>query len=301
MNMKESNKTKRFIQACDCLTPQIQNILLHINESEICEEIRLRAGQHIHAVWNDTEHELGSYFITQNSLQEILSRAARYSVHSYSESLAQGFLPLNGGHRLGVCGTAIINNGKISGIRTISSLNLRIAQEYIGCADSLIPHIFFKNGRPKSVLILSPPAYGKTTILRDLIRQVSMKGIRISVADERGELAAMHQGIAQFDLGTHTDIIEQAPKAQAVLLLLKTMSPKIIALDEITSPNDLQAINYAGNCGVSIFASAHAIDIEDLKSRPLYKEMMKLNIFDIIVSLEKLENIKKINIIQGGI
>ena len=229
--MKE--RTKRFIQACDCLTPQIKNILIHIKECEICEEIRLRAGKPIYAVWNDTEHKLGEYIVTQNNLQEILSRAARYSVHSYSEYIAQGFLPLDGGHRLGICGTAVINNGKISGIRTISSLNLRIAQEYIGCADSLMPHIFFKNGRPKNVLILSPPAYGKTTLLRDLIRQVSNKGIRISIADERGELAALNNGVAQFDIGIHTDVIE-APKAEAVLLLLKTMSPKIIALDEIT-------------------------------------------------------------------
>ena len=296
--MKE--RTKRFIQACDCLTPQIKNILIHIKECEICEEIRLRAGKPIYAVWNDTEHKLGEYIVTQNNLQEILSRAARYSVHSYSEYIAQGFLPLDGGHRLGICGTAVINNGKISGIRTISSLNLRIAQEYIGCADSLMPHIFFKNGRPKNVLILSPPAHGKTTLLRDLIRQVSNKGIRISIADERGELAALNNGVAQFDIGIHTDVIE-APKAEAVLLLLKTMSPKIIALDEITSPNDLKAIDYAGNCGVGIFASAHAINIEDLKNRPLYSEMMKLNIFDIIISLEKHENTRKINILQGGI
>ena len=296
--MKE--RTKRFIQACDYLTSQIKNILILIQECEICEEIRLRAGKPIYAVWNDTEHKLGEYIVTQNNLQEILSRAARYSVHSYSEYIAQGFLPLDGGHRLGICGTAVINNGKISGIRTISSLNLRIAQEYIGCADSLMPHIFFKNGRPKNVLILSPPAYGKTTLLRDLIRQVSNKGIRISIADERGELAALNNGVAQFDIGIHTDVIE-APKVEAVLLLLKTMSPKIIALDEITSPNDLKAIDYAGNCGVGIFASAHAINIEDLKNRPLYSEMMKLNIFDIIISLEKHENTRKINILQGGI
>ena len=165
---------------------------------------------------------------------------------------------------------------------------------------SLIPHIFFKNGRPKNVLILSPPAYGKTTLLRDLIRQVSNKGIRISIADERGELAALNNGVAQFDIGIHTDVIE-APKAEAVLLLLKTMSPKIIALDEITSPNDLKAIDYAGNCGVGIFASSHAINTDDLKNRPLYSEMMKLNIFDIIISLEKHENTRKINILQGGI
>lgn len=296
MNVNENTKIKRFVQACSCFPAQIQNLLLNITDEnkEICEEIRLRAGQPAYALWNSEEHKLGDYIVSQNNLQEILSRASRYSVHSYSESIAQGFLPLDGGHRLGVCGTAIIKDGNISGIRTISSLNLRIARQYIGCADSLIPHIFFKNGRPKSVLILSPPAYGKTTILRDLIRQVSNKNIRTSIADERGELSAMHQGVAQFDLGLHTDIIEQAPKAQAVMLLLKTMSPQVIALDEITSPNDLMAINYAGNCGVSIFASAHAMNIDDLQKRPLYKDMMKLNIFDMIVTIEKNENLRKV-------
>lgn len=299
MNIENTKKIQALMKACDCLPSNIKGIISHIPEEKqvICEEIRIRANQPIYAVWNNKENKISNQITTSSMLQDILSKASRYSVHSYTEYICQGFLPLDGGHRLGICGEAVVKNNCIVGIRSISSLNIRIAHQYLGAADSIISQIFFKNGRIKNVLIISPPAYGKTTLLRDLIRQISNKGVRIAVADERGEICALNQGTPQFDVGMHTDIM-QAPKSQAVLTLLKTMSPQIIALDEVTSPLDIDAIKYAGNCGVYVFASAHAFDIDDLKNRPLYKEMLDLCIFDIVINIKRQENIRIFDVFQ---
>ena len=159
-----------------------------------------------------------------------------------------------------------------------------------------------QGGRLRSTLILSPPGYGKTTILRDLIRLLSGQGVRVAVADERGELAAMHDGVPQFDVGAHTDVLEGCPKAQGTLMLLKTMSPAVVALDEVTSPEDVEAIGFAGHCGVSILATAHAFDREDLCRRPLYRELLALSVFDRIVTIQKqgLNRIYQVEHIGGG-
>ena len=271
---------KRFVQAIGCLTPRLQNIALHLSESQqaTCEELHLRAGHPLHIQVDSAEREIPSPLI--------VSRAARYSVHSYGEALAQGYLPLEGGHRLGVCGTAVVKEGTITGIRTISSLNLRVARQNPEVASSILPNIL-QASRVRSTLILSPPGFGKTTILRDLIRQLSGQGIRIAVADERGEIAAMQDGMPQFDVGPQTDVLDGCPKAPGMMILLKTMSPTVLALDEITSPADVDAITFAGHCGVSILATAHATDLEDLKRRPLYRDLIRLSIFELTLCISK--------------
>lgn len=294
-------RIKQFVQAVGCLPPRLQNTALHLSESrqELCEELRLRAGQPPHSQIGGEEEELAPLPVQAEELREIVSRAARYSVHSYGEALAQGYLPLEGGHRLGICGTAIVKDGQMAGIRTISSLNLRIARQHFGVSDAILPRIR-KDGRVRSALILSPPGFGKTTLLRDLIRQLSRSGVRVAVADERGELAAMREGTAQFDVGPLTDILDGCPKSQGTIILLKTMSPAVVALDEITSPADVEAIAYAGHCGVSILATAHAMDWEDLKKRPLYRELLRLSVFDIAVCITKTEHIRKYQIEEIG-
>lgn len=280
MNMQEL-KIECFSQAVTCLPPRLQKETLAIpnSEKERCEEIRLRTGQRLSIVLDGIEQTAGGVMIHAEDLRETVSRAARYSVHSYSDALAHGYLPLAGGHRLGVCGTTILKEGEIAGIRTISSLNLRIACQTIGIANDIIAQILWEK-HVKNTLILSPPGFGKTTLLRDIIRQLSESGIRIAVADERSELAAMSDGMAQFDLGPQTDIMDGCPKAQGIMILLKTMSPMLVALDEITSAQDVDAIAYAGHCGVSVLATAHAADQNDLKRRPLYQKLMHLGVFE---------------------
>lgn len=304
MNMKGKEvQIKRFVQAIGCLTPRLQNIALHLSESQqaTCEELHLRAGHPLHIQVDGAEQKIPSSLIQTEELREIVSRAARYSVHSYGEALAQGYLPLEGGHRLGVCGTAVVKEGTITGIRTISSLNLRVARQNPGVASSILPNIL-QAGWVRSTLILSPPGFGKTTILRDLIRQLSGQGIRIAVADERGEIAAMQDGMPQFDVGPQTDVLDGCPKAPGMMILLKTMSPTVLALDEITSPSDVDAITFAGHCGVSILATAHAIDLEDLKRRPLYRDLMRLSIFELALCISKDGTNRKYEIQEiGGI
>lgn len=285
MNMQDL-KIECFSRAIACLPPRLQKEALAIPNPEKCEELRLRAGQKLSAVLDGEEQTVSGVVVDVEDLRETVSRAARYSVHSYGDALAHGYLPLTGGHRLGVCGTTILKAGEIAGIRTISSLNLRIACQAIGSADDVIDRIL-EQGCVKNTLILSPPGFGKTTLLRDLIRQLSGKGIRIAVADERSELAAMQDGIAQFDLGPRTDIMDGCPKAQGILILLKTMSPVVVALDEITSPRDVDAIAYAGHCGVSVLATAHAADQNDLKRRPLYQNLMELGVFEQVLVIAR--------------
>ena len=289
MDMKTNDvQRKRFLQAIECLTPQLQAIVLRLDEAgqDACEELRLRAGQPVHAQIDGRERALAGPGVTAGQLREVVSRAARYSVHSYGEALAQGYLPLEGGHRLGICGAAIVKNQAMAGIRTISSLNLRIAGPRPGICLPVLPQIA-RFPRVYNTLILSPPGFGKTTLLRDLICQISGQGVRVAVADERGELAALREGVAQFDIGPHTDVLEGCPKAIGVMVLLRVMSPAVIALDEITAPEDVQAISHAGHCGVQILATAHADGLDDLKRRPLYRDLLALSVFERVLCIAK--------------
>ena len=293
MKMKES-KIQCFTDAVSCLPPRLQNAALNIPDwqKEACEELHLRAGHTISAVLDGCEQQIPGIRIGIEDLRETVSRAARYSVHSYGETLAQGYLPLSGGHRLGICGTAVVGRQMITGIRTISSLNLRIACQSLGSAAPVLRQVLTQ-GSVKNTLILSPPGFGKTTLLRDLIRQISGQGIRVAVADERGELAAMKDGIPQFEIGEQTDVMDGCPKAQGAMLLLKTMSPMVIALDEVTSPQDVEAIAYAGHCGVSVLATAHAADITDLYHRPLYQSLLALQVFEETVTIRKANGVRQ--------
>lgn len=285
---KQEVVLKRYAQAVACLSPRLQNAALSLSDAEklSCEELRLRVGQTLAATLDGREQTVSTVVITAEDLRETVSRAARYSVHSYGDALAQGYLPLEGGHRLGICGTAVVKEGQVAGIRTIAALNLRIAGQEIGSADVVLPEVL-RNGGIQSTLIISPPGFGKTTLLRDLIRQLSTQGVRVSVADERGELAAMHDGIAQFDLGVHTDVMDGCPKAQGAMILLKTMSPDVLALDEITSQQDVEAIAFAGHCGVGVLATAHAAGMDDLAKRPLYQQLLSFQVFERVITITR--------------
>ena len=188
-----------------------------------------------------------------------------------------GFVTLPGGHRLGICGTAVVQNGTITALREPSSLNLRIARQPDGIADRLRDALW---ARPQSVLLCGAPGSGKTTLLRDLIRQLSDRfGWRICVVDERLELAACASGVPQFHLGAHTDVLSGAPKAAGIELLLRTMNPEWIAVDEITAEADIAAIRRASYCGVRFLATAHAADRRELESRPLYRALLQDGFF----------------------
>ena len=241
------------------------------------EEFRLRAGRRATLLIRGTETSISSVPVDTSDIDCVIERATNASVHTVQSCIAKGFINCSGGIRIGLCGTGIIDDGKVAGMRGISSIAIRIPHEIRGCGQAAIDRV--KAELCGSVLILSPPGYGKTTFLRECIRQLSESGKRVSVADERGELAAVHRGVPQFDLGNASDIMSGVPKAQAVMMLLRAMNPQIIAMDEISSPEDVEAAETASGCGVRLIATAHAADKSELNRRPVYRSLLELGVF----------------------
>ena len=264
-------------------------------EMETLEELRLRAGspmtlsaagrEQVPASWRDR-------ILTENDLRRVLEVAGKGSVHAILDQLRSGYVTAPGGVRLGICGEAAVEDGRVRAFRTVTSLAIRIPHTIPGIACPLLP-MLFEDGRLQSTLILSPPGVGKTTLLRDLIRCLSVgEGVpplRVGVADERGELGA---GDLRSFLGPRTDVLENVPKAAALLMLLRGMAPQVLAADEITDPADLRAIEQAAGCGAVLLATAHGSDPEDLRRRPLYRRLLESGVFRRFVLLG-LENGKR--------
>lgn len=281
----EVKQDKAWLQAIGCLPPLRAAQLGALENQREVEELRLRAGRPPSVRRAGGERELELAAVTAQELREILSRAARYSVHSYAESLKHGYITLAGGHRLGICGTAAEENGQVIGVRGLSSVNLRIARQITDVAAQIAPWI--GEDAPQSVLLLSPPGFGKTTLLREWVRLISDRGYTVAIADERSEVAALADGVPQFAVGRCTDVLENCSKKQAALMLLKTMSPALLAFDEITAPEDVEAVSLCAHCGTAVIASAHAADVDDLRQRPLYRALLALHVFGYAVVIER--------------
>ena len=262
------------MQAIACLPEERAAALSRAAEQERIEELRLRCGEAPSVRIGGAERPLAMAPVTADELRETVGRAARYSV-----------LPLEGGHRLGLCGTAVAENGSVTGVRRISSLNLRVARQIDALDDILAPYI--GEGTPFSLLVLAPPGCGKTTLVREWVRLVSDAGHTTAVADERGEIAGLAEGVPQFRIGRCTDILEGCTKKQAALMLLKTMSPALVAMDEITSPEDIEAVALCAHCGTAVLAAAHAAGLNDLRRRPLYRRLLSLGVFERVLTIEQ--------------
>lgn len=238
------------------------------------EEVRLRSGKPVELVLNGKSMFL-TYLATEEDIKFAVNTASRYSPWA-AATVAQGYLTANGGHRIGLCGECVVQNGNITGIRTAHSLCIRVARAFSGLA-ACAP----KTG---SLLILGPPGCGKTTLLRDLIRLRSERGQTVSVVDERGEI--FPQG-ADFPAGPRTDVLTGCSKLQGVRMTVKTMNPYCIAVDEITAQEDCQAVMDAGWCGVDLLATAHAQDVQDLYKRRIYQPLVDSGLFLVALVLDK--------------
>ncbi len=197
-----------------------------------------------------------AYYISPNEIREMMEYVSNFSVYAYEEELRQGFLTIQGGHRVGLCGKVVLSEGKIKTIRNISFLNIRLAREKKGCAEKLLPYLL-EGDRLCHTLIVSPPGCGKTTMLRDIIRLASEGGKKVGVVDERSELAACYHGVPQNDMGKRTDVLDGCPKVLGIELLLRSMSPEVIAVDELGGKGDMEVITKSIHCGCTILATAH--------------------------------------------
>lgn len=235
-----------------------------------------------------------TYIATTEMITDTFNRLCCYSVHSHLGSIVNGYITIRGGHRAGIVGTAVTNSqGEITSLRDISGINIRVSREVIGSGDGIIENLF--SDKAVSCIIAGPPSSGKTTVLRDLVRRLSTnvygKSYKVSVVDERQEIACMNGGIAQNDIGINSDVLSCYPKRQAIMTAIKTMSPDIIAVDEVAENSEIEAIRLGVNSGVKFIVTIHACDYEELIFRPQIESLLNTYSFDKLVLLNSGEYI----------
>lgn len=265
--------------AFESLLPAHMRKELSTKDREELLELRLRSGQAAQKVYGSGSQTANT--VTQkDDIAYVINAASRYSPWT-SATMANGYITAQGGHRIGVCGEAVVQAGQMQGIRTVTSICIRIARDFPGIAPDNAAHL-------GSVLIIGPPGCGKTTLLRDMIRKISSTdGCSVAVVDERGELFPSWQGAACFSTGKRTDIMTLCNKTQGIEAVLRTMGPTYIAVDEITAKEDCAALTHAGWCGVRLLATAHAETVEDIYSRPVYKPLAECGLFDTFLVLDR--------------
>jgi len=298
---------EKYTEAASMLSPRIRSIANKILDEKklICEEIRMSIGEKvILTLVGGNEMQL-SATVEKYDIEYVLQCATDSSVYSHADSMRCGYITARGGHRIGLCGSVSLKNGQVYSIKEISSICIRIAKQIKGVAAEPLSEILSLGGFD-STLIAGSPGSGKTTVLRDMIRILSngckdcgISGCRVGIADERGEIAGMYSGKPQMDIGKSTDVLDGAPKKDAVMMLLRSMSPEVIALDEITAPEDAAAIECASNCGVKILASAHVFKPDDLIHRPIYRKLINNEIFKYVIYIHRSGKQRKYSVIES--
>lgn len=298
---KNMENSKRFDLAAQSLSRRLSEYFAALEslEKERIREIRLRVRQPVVVITDmGVEFAACTGRLTQvysdlvlktdeNEIGEVFKRLCGYSVHSFRDAINRGYITVEGGHRAGIAGTAVTENGRVTAVRDICAINLRIAREIKGAADEIYK-TEYANGL-KSVIIAGPPASGKTTILRDLARQLSdcRKGecVKTFVCDERGEIGAAFSGIAQNDLGINCDLITSYPKSEGIMIGLRSFSPDIIICDEVATHEEVHAVETGVNSGVHFALSIHARNERELKTKQILKRLLMTGEFDRVILL----------------
>ncbi len=248
------------------------------------------------------------YIVTAEDMDRALQLVSGSSMYALEEEIKNGFVTIPGGHRVGITGRAVLEGGKVKTIKYISCMNIRLSREVPGAADSFIPHIIRQEGGTVlHTMIFSPPGCGKTTILRDAVRQISsgipslgFKGVNVGVVDERSELAGCYRGVPTMDVGINTDVLDGCPKAEGMLMLLRSMSPRVIATDEIGRRDDVLALEEVLNAGVKMIFTVHGSSLEELSARPALNYLLKLGIVERFVKLGRSQGVGTVESIFDG-
>jgi stage III sporulation protein AA len=238
-----------------------------------------------------------AYLVTHEDCHQLLDLITEHSLYSFEEELKRGFITVKGGHRIGLSGRTVLHQGEVRQIKYISGFNFRFAKEIKGAGGIVLPFIWdAAANNVHHTLVISPPQKGKTTLLRDIIRMLSQgeyqpgqsrqSGLKVGVVDERSELAACYQGVPRFDLGPRTDVMDGCPKAEGMMMMIRSMSPEVLAADEIGRAEDALAIEEAVHAGIRVIASAHGYGLEDISRRPMLKRIIEQDIFSRYIILD---------------
>ena len=317
--MEKCNSTI-FDKLLEYLTPEVSNILYKIPaiKKDVIEEIRLKNNKPILIYCNGSnyfvsetgeliEDEKNPVYITSEQLQKTFQIISNYSVYAFEEEIKSGFITLKGGHRVGLAGKVVYGPNGIETIRNISSLNIRIAREIIGVSNNIMKYIIKQPNSIHNTLIVSPPQCGKTTLLRDIIRNLSdgivkysFKGLKVGLVDERSEIAGVYNGVPQNNIGLRTDVLDGCLKRDGMIILIRAMSPDVIATDELGRVDDIVAINEALKTGIKLISTVHGDDLEDVFTKKNLGEIIKEKIFERIIILDNSKGVGTIRDIIDG-
>lgn len=267
------------------------------------QEIRMRVNQPVMILMDNKEWFLKSsgeltndvsmaVCSSEKELEAVLAHVCHYSIYAFADEIRQGFMTIPGGHRIGLSGQVILENSEqIRNIKYIRYLNIRIAHEIKGVSDKALPYLY-QGKEVLNTLIISPPGCGKTTMLRDLVRNFSKgnaygKGRNVGLVDERSEIAGSFLGVPQNDIGTRTDVMDACPKSEGMMMLIRSMSPDILAVDELGNVKDVEAMHQAFQCGCKMLATIHGFSIEEMECKEYMKSVIKEQLFDRYMLLGK--------------
>lgn len=284
INIRKEMRKIDTKEILNILTTNIKDALGDLAYSKELQEIRIRIDKPL--IFEVGSREIISKYVPRaEELKSIIQKMSNYSIYAFDEELKQGYITIKGGHRVGVCGKCVIEKNEVKTIKNIASLNIRICREVKGCSDSIMKSIL-ENNEVINTIIISPPKCGKTTLIRDMARNISdgvdklcFTGKKVCVIDERSELGACFNGVPQLNLGIRTDILDGCPKSEGIMMAIRSMSPDVVVCDEIGTYKDMESILTALNCGVSLITTIHGYSIEDLYSRPVFKDIVENNVF----------------------